>query len=153
MSRRHAAEKRETNMERQAWYRADRIRREALILRDIGVLAHYVGDGSQPLAGEAVREQDHVHGRSRLAERQPAQVQHSTVGRSRRRRSCREVGVGKNQSIAMPHQGQGAGGISAALEVAGFISRLERAGHTRERDAYAEKKATASTHRLGCAAT
>jgi hypothetical protein len=44
----NAAEKRETNMERQAWYRADRIRREALILRDIGVMGHYVGDGSQP---------------------------------------------------------------------------------------------------------
>ena len=43
-----AAEKRETNLERQAWYKADRIRREALILRDIGVLGHYVGDGSQP---------------------------------------------------------------------------------------------------------
>lgn len=44
----NAAEKRETDMERQAWYRADRERREALILRDIGVLGHYVGDGSQP---------------------------------------------------------------------------------------------------------
>ncbi|MDO9609554.1 MAG: S1/P1 Nuclease [Brevundimonas sp.] len=44
----NAAEKRETNMERQAWYRADRLRREALILRDIGVMGHYVGDGSQP---------------------------------------------------------------------------------------------------------
>jgi hypothetical protein len=44
----NAAEKRETNLERQAWYRADRIRREALILRDIGVMGHYVGDGSQP---------------------------------------------------------------------------------------------------------
>ncbi|WP_292228252.1 S1/P1 Nuclease [Brevundimonas sp.] len=43
-----AAEKRETNLERQAWYKADRVRREALILRDIGVLGHYVGDGSQP---------------------------------------------------------------------------------------------------------
>lgn len=44
----NAAERRETNMERQAWYRADRLRREALILRDIGVMGHYVGDGSQP---------------------------------------------------------------------------------------------------------
>nr|WP_314439017.1 S1/P1 Nuclease [uncultured Brevundimonas sp.] len=44
----NAAEKRETNLERQAWYKADRIRREALILRDIGVMGHYVGDGSQP---------------------------------------------------------------------------------------------------------
>ncbi|OYX80334.1 MAG: S1/P1 Nuclease, partial [Brevundimonas sp. 32-68-21] len=34
----NAAERRETNMERQAWYRADRLRREALILRDIGVM-------------------------------------------------------------------------------------------------------------------
>lgn len=42
------SEGRETNIERQAWYRADRLRREALILRDIGVLSHYVGDGSQP---------------------------------------------------------------------------------------------------------
>ncbi|RZJ96790.1 MAG: S1/P1 Nuclease, partial [Brevundimonas sp.] len=43
-----AAEARETNMERRAWYRADRERREALLLRDIGMLSHYVGDGSQP---------------------------------------------------------------------------------------------------------
>ncbi len=44
----NAAEARETNIERQAWYRADRLRREALTLRDIGVLSHYVGDGAQP---------------------------------------------------------------------------------------------------------
>lgn len=44
----NAAEAREADMQRQAWYRADRLRREALILRDIGVLGHYVGDGSQP---------------------------------------------------------------------------------------------------------
>ncbi len=44
----NAAEARETNMERRAWYRADRERREALILRDAGILGHYVGDGSQP---------------------------------------------------------------------------------------------------------
>lgn len=44
----NAAEARETNAERRAWYRVDRERREALTLRDIGVLAHYVGDGSQP---------------------------------------------------------------------------------------------------------
>ncbi|MNT16236.1 hypothetical protein D3C71_1454640 [compost metagenome] len=43
-----AAEGRETDPGKKAWYRADRERREALILRDIGVLAHYVGDGSQP---------------------------------------------------------------------------------------------------------
>ncbi|HEX8569074.1 MAG TPA: S1/P1 Nuclease [Caulobacteraceae bacterium] len=44
-----AAEKRERNRARKAWYRQDRVRREALVLRDLGVLAHYVGDGSQPL--------------------------------------------------------------------------------------------------------
>lgn len=43
-----AAEAREMDPGKKAWYRADRERREALILRDIGVLAHYVGDGSQP---------------------------------------------------------------------------------------------------------
>ncbi|WGM39992.1 S1/P1 Nuclease [Caulobacter sp. NIBR1757] len=32
-----------------AWYKADRLRREQLILRDLGEFAHYVGDGSQPL--------------------------------------------------------------------------------------------------------
>jgi hypothetical protein len=31
------------------WLAADARRRETLILRDLGVLAHYVGDGSQPL--------------------------------------------------------------------------------------------------------
>lgn len=34
---------------RKAWYRADRIRREKLLLANLGNLAHYVGDGSQPL--------------------------------------------------------------------------------------------------------
>jgi hypothetical protein len=32
-----------------AWLAADAVEREALILRDLGTLAHYVGDGSQPL--------------------------------------------------------------------------------------------------------
>jgi hypothetical protein len=32
-----------------AWFSADRRRREAQILVDIGVLSHFVGDGSQPL--------------------------------------------------------------------------------------------------------
>lgn len=34
---------------RRAWFAADRRRRETLILRDLGRLAHFVGDGSQPL--------------------------------------------------------------------------------------------------------
>jgi hypothetical protein len=32
-----------------AWFVADLAERQALILRDIGILSHYVGDGSQPL--------------------------------------------------------------------------------------------------------
>ena len=32
-----------------AWFAADASARQALILRDLGVLGHYVGDGSQPL--------------------------------------------------------------------------------------------------------
>ena len=32
-----------------AWYKQDRIRREALTLRDLGEWSHFVGDGSQPL--------------------------------------------------------------------------------------------------------
>ncbi|HYC66890.1 S1/P1 Nuclease [Brevundimonas sp.] len=44
----NAAEKREIDPGRRAWYREDRLRREALILRDMGYLGHYVGDGSQP---------------------------------------------------------------------------------------------------------
>lgn len=32
-----------------AWFTQDRIRREALILKGIGELSHFVGDGSQPL--------------------------------------------------------------------------------------------------------
>lgn len=45
----NALEARETDPGRQAWYRRDRERREDLLLRDIGVLSHYVGDGAQPL--------------------------------------------------------------------------------------------------------
>ncbi|WP_396595335.1 S1/P1 Nuclease [Brevundimonas sp. R86498] len=44
----NAAEAREADPARRAWYREDRLRREALILRDIGYLSHFVGDGSQP---------------------------------------------------------------------------------------------------------
>ncbi|MEJ6788760.1 S1/P1 Nuclease [Brevundimonas sp. BR2-1] len=44
----NAAERRETDPGKRAWYREDRQRREALILRDMGYLGHYVGDGSQP---------------------------------------------------------------------------------------------------------
>lgn len=32
-----------------AWFQQDRIRREALVLKSIGELSHFVGDGSQPL--------------------------------------------------------------------------------------------------------
>lgn len=44
-----AAEAREPDLARRAWYSEDRRRREALILRDLGVWAHYVGDASQPM--------------------------------------------------------------------------------------------------------
>lgn len=44
----NAQEARETDPAKRAWYRVDRERREALILRDMGVLGHYIGDGSQP---------------------------------------------------------------------------------------------------------
>ncbi|MDO9248021.1 MAG: S1/P1 Nuclease [Phenylobacterium sp.] len=44
-----AAEGREKNKARRAWLHADRLRREQLMLVTIGYLAHYVGDGSQPL--------------------------------------------------------------------------------------------------------
>jgi hypothetical protein len=44
-----AAERRETDQAKRAWYREDKARRETLILRDIGYLSHYIGDGAQPL--------------------------------------------------------------------------------------------------------
>lgn len=40
---------REKNRVRKAWYVRDMARREAQILRTIGDLSHYVGDGAQPL--------------------------------------------------------------------------------------------------------
>ena len=42
-------EQRETDAKKKAWYKADRIRREQVMLRDIGILSHYIGDASQPL--------------------------------------------------------------------------------------------------------
>ncbi|WP_415015341.1 S1/P1 Nuclease [Brevundimonas sp.] len=45
----NAAEARETDPARRAWYAEDRRRREGLLIRDLGVWAHYVGDASQPL--------------------------------------------------------------------------------------------------------
>jgi hypothetical protein len=44
-----AAEKNRAWAGRRAWYVADRRRRESQILRDIGELSHFVGDGAQPL--------------------------------------------------------------------------------------------------------
>lgn len=44
-----AGERLTDDPERRAWYAADRARREALLLRDLGVYAHYIADGAQPL--------------------------------------------------------------------------------------------------------
>ncbi len=44
-----AAAEKVANPAHRAWFRADLIARQALILRDLGTLAHYVGDGSQPM--------------------------------------------------------------------------------------------------------
>jgi hypothetical protein len=44
----NAAAGRETDAGKRAWYVEDLARREALLLRDLGVLSHYVGDGAQP---------------------------------------------------------------------------------------------------------
>ena len=44
-----AGEKAATDPRRKAWLTADRLRRERLIVGDLGVWAHYVGDASQPL--------------------------------------------------------------------------------------------------------
>ncbi|MBX3484043.1 S1/P1 Nuclease [Phenylobacterium sp.] len=44
-----AAEKNPKWAAHRAWFREDRIRREALILKGLGELGHFVGDGSQPL--------------------------------------------------------------------------------------------------------
>jgi hypothetical protein len=44
-----AAVQRVVNPAHRAWLAADAQQREALTLRDLGVLSHYVGDGSQPL--------------------------------------------------------------------------------------------------------
>jgi len=42
-------EHRARSREHRSWFARDRKRREALILEDMGELAHFVGDGSQPL--------------------------------------------------------------------------------------------------------
>lgn len=42
-------ETREKDAIKKAWFKADRIRRETLMLRDIGVLSHYVSDATQPM--------------------------------------------------------------------------------------------------------
>jgi len=44
-----AAEANPAWKEHKAWFTQDRVRREALILKDLGELSHFVGDGSQPL--------------------------------------------------------------------------------------------------------
>jgi hypothetical protein len=69
-----AAVKLTTDPQRKAWYVADLKRREELLVRDLGVWAHYVGDASQPLHlsvhyngwGDYPNPkgftQDHIHG-------------------------------------------------------------------------------------------
>lgn len=42
-------ESRETDKVKKAWYHADRVRREEVTKYDIGIMAHYVGDATQPL--------------------------------------------------------------------------------------------------------
>ncbi len=42
-------EARETDKAKKTWYKADLARREDLTLRDIGILAHYVGDSTNPM--------------------------------------------------------------------------------------------------------
>ena len=44
-----SAVKHEKNPARKRWYKEDLTRRQALTIRNIGVWAHYIGDGSQPL--------------------------------------------------------------------------------------------------------
>jgi hypothetical protein len=44
-----AAKAHDKDPQHQAWYAADIARREDLVIRDLGVWAHYVGDGSMPL--------------------------------------------------------------------------------------------------------
>lgn len=44
-----AAERHDGSPQHDAWFKADRERREQLIIRDLGAWAHFVGDGSQPL--------------------------------------------------------------------------------------------------------
>lgn len=44
-----AAAQKVSNPAHRAWFQADLAQRQALILRDLGTLAHYVGDGSQPM--------------------------------------------------------------------------------------------------------
>lgn len=44
-----AGEKFAKTPEARAWYTQDRFRREAVALHDLGIWAHYVGDGSMPL--------------------------------------------------------------------------------------------------------
>lgn len=44
-----AAEKSATDATKKTWYAADLKRREDLLIRDLGVWAHYVGDASQPM--------------------------------------------------------------------------------------------------------
>ena len=45
----NAAEKNPAWTAHKAWFTQDRVRREALIRKDLGELSHFVGDGSQPL--------------------------------------------------------------------------------------------------------
>lgn len=44
-----AAEKNPAWKAHRKWFKADRLRREALILRDLGYLGHFAGDAAQPL--------------------------------------------------------------------------------------------------------
>jgi hypothetical protein len=44
-----AAAEKVANPAHKAWFRADMAERQALAIRDLGILAHYIGDASQPM--------------------------------------------------------------------------------------------------------
>jgi hypothetical protein len=130
-----AAEANRAWIGRRAWYAADRRRRQAQILQDIGELSHFIGDGAQPLhvtvhfngwgpyPNPAGYTQARVHGPFE------GELVHSAVGEAgvaRRMAPLRLCGCGIEQRVAA-YLGE------TSLRVALFYA-LEKSGGLRSGD-------------------
>lgn len=133
----NAAEARETDPLRRAWYSEDRRRREALLLRDLGVWAHYVGDAAQPLHTSIHYNGwgDYPNPEGFTTSRQTHGMFEGAYVRNTVRLAEVEAGMAPPRSCDCPVQARTAEYLLASLGQVIPFYRLEQAGGFAEGDA------------------